>query len=52
MNGAAAHLISEGEEIIIVGFELTNEAIEPRVIMPSNRNKSYVKLLEEAGQIA
>ncbi len=52
MNGAAAHLINVDEEIIIVGFELTDKAIEPKVIMPQNRNKSFVKLLEEAGQIA
>ena len=28
MNGAAAHLIKAGEEIIIMGFELTNDHIE------------------------
>lgn len=52
MNGAAAHLINVDEQIIIVGFELTDKAIEPKVIMPSERNTSWVKLNEEAGQIA
>ena len=27
MNGAAAHLIKEGEEIIIMGFELTDAPV-------------------------
>ena len=52
MNGAAAHLISEGEEIIIVGFELTDKPIEPKVIMPSEQNTQFVSLIEEAGAIA
>ena len=29
MNGAAAHLINKGEEIIIMGFELVQEPTEP-----------------------
>ena len=52
MNGAAAHLINSDEEIIIVSFELTDKAIELKVIMPSNRNTQFVTLNEEAGQIA
>jgi aspartate 1-decarboxylase len=31
MNGAASHLIKEGEEIIIMGFELTDN---PQIIRP------------------
>jgi len=30
MNGAAAHLIKAGEEIIIMGFELSERPITPR----------------------
>ena len=30
MNGAAAHLIHVGDELIIMGFELTDKPIEPK----------------------
>ena len=33
MNGAAAHLIKRGEEIIIIGFELADRPIEARQIL-------------------
>ena len=39
MNGAAAHLIKAGEEIIIMGFELTNEPIESTMILVDEHNK-------------
>lgn len=39
MNGAAAHLIKEGEEIIIMGFELTNAPVEPKMILVDKNNK-------------
>jgi aspartate 1-decarboxylase len=44
MNGAAAHLIKAGEEIIIMGFELTDAPIEPKVIWvdTNNRFKSFL----------
>jgi aspartate 1-decarboxylase len=38
VNGAAAHLINPGEEIIIMGFELTNTPIEPCVILVDKQN--------------
>ncbi|KKQ80613.1 MAG: Aspartate 1-decarboxylase [Parcubacteria group bacterium GW2011_GWC2_38_7] len=44
MNGAAAHLIKKGEEIIIMGFELTNKKIEPKMILVDKKNK-FVKYL-------
>ncbi|KKR07447.1 MAG: Aspartate 1-decarboxylase [Parcubacteria group bacterium GW2011_GWC2_39_14] len=44
MNGAAAHLIKKGEEIIIMGFELTNKKIEPKMILVDKKNK-FVKSL-------
>lgn len=49
VNGAAAHLINIDEEIIVIGFELTDKAIEPKVIMPSNRNQAFELLNEVAG---
>ncbi len=46
MNGAAAHLIKPGEEIIIMGFELTDKPIAPQVILVDKLNK-YVRNLNE-----
>jgi len=39
MNGAAAHLIKRGEEIIIIGFELTERPIAPRQILVDQDNR-------------
>jgi aspartate 1-decarboxylase len=44
MNGAAAHLIKKGEEIIIMGFEITSEPITPKQILVDKNNK-FVKFL-------
>ena len=38
MNGAAAHLIKVGEEIIIMGFELSEKKIKPSNILVDNKN--------------
>ena len=38
MNGAAAHLIKAGEQIIIMGFELTERPITPQVILVDQDN--------------
>lgn len=45
MNGAAAHLIKKGEEIIIMGFELSDRPIKPKSILVDKRNK-FLKFLE------
>lgn len=47
MNGAAAHLINAGDEIIIMGFELTAVPIEPSVILVDRANR-FVRTLPEA----
>jgi aspartate 1-decarboxylase len=44
MNGAASHIIKMGEEIIIMGFELTGEPITPKNILVDKNNK-FVKYL-------
>lgn len=44
MNGAAAHLIKSGEEIIIMGFELTDRPVSPKIILV-DKNNSFVKYL-------
>lgn len=44
MNGAAARLIKQGEEIVIMGFELTDEPIKPTNILVDKNNK-FLKYL-------
>lgn len=44
MNGASAHLIKTGEEIIIMGFELTAKPVKPKNILVNKKNK-FVKYL-------
>jgi len=50
MNGAAAHLINEGEEIIIMGFELADKPVEPKVILVNQENEFVRYLHEKAGE--
>jgi aspartate 1-decarboxylase len=52
MNGAAAHLIEVGEEIIIMGFELTDGPVEPRIILTDRANRIARFLSEEANTVA
>jgi aspartate 1-decarboxylase len=47
MNGAAAHMIKAGDEIIIMGFELTATPIEPRIILVDGTNR-FVRYMPEA----
>tara|TARA_R110002072_G_scaffold13418_10_gene56225 strand:- start:2355 stop:2789 length:435 start_codon:yes stop_codon:yes gene_type:complete len=49
VNGAAAHLINVDEEIIVIGFELTDKPVSPKVIMPTNRNREFEYLVEVPG---
>ena len=44
MNGASAHLIKQGHEIIIMGFELTDKHVKAKNILVDKRNK-FVKYL-------
>ncbi|MDR3071068.1 MAG: aspartate 1-decarboxylase [Endomicrobium sp.] len=39
MNGASAHLIKKGEEVIIMGFALSDKPIEPKIIFLDKNNK-------------
>ncbi|MFH0868267.1 MAG: aspartate 1-decarboxylase [Candidatus Woesearchaeota archaeon] len=39
MNGAAAHLIKVGEEVIVMGFELTDKPIKPKNILVDKENR-------------
>jgi aspartate 1-decarboxylase len=46
MNGAAAHLIHRGEQIIVMGFELSDTPIQPKVILTGPDNRSPQPLSE------
>ncbi|MDY7091699.1 MAG: aspartate 1-decarboxylase [Acidobacteriota bacterium] len=48
MNGAAARMIRAGEEIIIIGFELTDKPIEPTAILVDDQNR-FVRFLHRPG---
>lgn len=48
MNGAAAHLIKPGEEIIIMGFELSDKPLQPQVILVDQNNKFLRDLSEKS----
>ena len=50
MNGPAAHLITAGEEIVIMGFALTDEPITARVILVDEKNKFVRYLAEVEGE--
>jgi len=42
MNGAAAHLMKVGDELLILAFEVTDKKIEPKNILVDKDNK-FVK---------
>jgi aspartate 1-decarboxylase len=44
LNGAAAHLINVGDEVIIMAFELTNEPVNPTMILVDEQNQ-FVRYL-------
>ncbi len=39
MNGAAAHLVKKNDQIIIMGFELSDKPIEARIILVDRENR-------------
>ncbi|MEM9015635.1 MAG: aspartate 1-decarboxylase [Verrucomicrobiota bacterium] len=49
INGAAAHLINAGEKVIIMGFELTEKPVKPKVVLCNRENRIAEFLSEEAG---
>jgi aspartate 1-decarboxylase len=46
MNGACAHLIKVGEEIIIMGFTLSDAPIQPESILVDKQNR-FVRYLKD-----
>ena len=51
INGAAAHLINAGEKVIIMGFELADKPVSPRVILCDRDNRIAEVLSERAGMV-
>jgi aspartate 1-decarboxylase len=51
INGAAAHLINAGEKVIIMGFEITDKPVQPKVILCDSENGIAEMLSERAGMI-
>jgi aspartate 1-decarboxylase len=47
INGAAAHLIKPGDEVIIICFETTDQPIEPKSILVDEKNR-FVRYLSPA----
>ncbi|MBD3335617.1 MAG: aspartate 1-decarboxylase [Candidatus Eisenbacteria bacterium] len=45
MNGAAAHLVKAGDEIIIMGFELSEKPVRPKVILVDEKNRFVRNIL-------
>lgn len=39
INGAAAHLIKKGEEVIIIGFEIADKPIASKAILVDQKNR-------------
>ena len=39
INGAAAHLCNEGDKVIIMGYELTDEPIQAKVLLVDSDNR-------------
>jgi len=52
VNGAAAHLIGEGEQIIVMGFEMTDQSLSPRVVLVDEENRFLRWLSEEPSTMA
>jgi len=44
MNGAAALKMKKGEQVIIMGFELSDEPLKARVVLVDEQNR-FVKYL-------
>lgn len=44
MNGAAAHLVKKGEEVIIMGFQLADKTLKTKLVLVDEKNK-FVRYL-------
>jgi aspartate 1-decarboxylase len=51
INGAAAHLINAGEKVIIMGFEICEKPVKPRVVLVDDQNRIVEYLAEKTGEV-
>ena len=51
MNGAAAHLIGEGEQIIVMGFELVDRPVTAAVAVLDATNRIVQRIEEKPGSL-
>ena len=47
MNGACAHLINEGEQVIIMGFSFSLKPIMPKCILVDDKNRFKCDLIND-----
>lgn len=52
INGAAAHLIGPGEEVIIIAFTLATEPVAPKAILVDENNRFVCDMTEEQASFA
>lgn len=50
INGAAAHLVKTGDEVILMTYAMAEEPAEPTCILVDQENKFVRYLTERAGQ--
>jgi len=46
MNGAAAHLVKKGDEVIIMTFQISEKSPKPKIIIVDKSNK-FIKYTKE-----
>ena len=51
INGAAAHLVNAGDEVIIITFHHAEKAVEPTCILVNEKNEFVRYLSETAGTV-
>jgi len=51
INGAAAHRVNRGDEVIIMGFELSSVPLEPKAILVDAQNRYVRDLVEEPSTV-
>ena len=52
INGAAAHHMNVGDEVIIITFALSSEPVEPKAILVNEKNAFVCYLTETQGAVA
>ena len=39
MNGPCAHLVKQGEEVMIISFQFSDRPVEPKIILVDDKNR-------------